>query len=527
MSEQVMTSAKPRSSPIRNSSVLQRAAITPVAHRVLQRCSNGVECPACRAKREQRERQEGTLQRAAVNTASTPAVPPIVHDVLNSPGQPLDRETRAFMEPRFGHDFSGVRLHTDAKAAESTRAVNALAYTVGKDVVFGIGQYVPSTVNGRKLLAHELTHVVQQSAQRVSLSSNVDGGDSDPLEQAADLTAEQIMDSDETKSESIQFGIKPSRIITQGESCGIPLRLQRQQPEESTAQVNTQPPPGSLYVTLPAGLLTTLARSFNERVQGLPNSQHNLDNGFCWGSCKPATLWEALDKFGVADINSLAEVYERAGGAWKYVHSIQNVWTGSSRGFLFTCEDPANFIQYINGSGNLCKDSSIGQSEHQKPKPKECWREVISGSYGLHICLDKGGSVMDNELHIDLHQTVRERDAKDGSCTYNMNPFGDWGRHIWDVKVSYDKSIFELFQDNLNDAYRLRHEFNVSSDKDLDEVDARLKALQPYMRSQAGRGLQGEQQAEREKKDEVQDIDRIITKVFIKVLPPAPVMIGP
>jgi hypothetical protein len=151
--------------------VLQRAAITPVAHGVLQRCSNGVECSECRAKRERREQQEGTLQHAAVNTAPTDhsAIPSIVHAVLNSPGQPLDRDTQAFMEPRFGHDFSGVRVHTDAKAAESARAVNALAYTVGNNMVFGAGQYAPGSIAGRRLLAHELTHVVQQGGhnQRV------------------------------------------------------------------------------------------------------------------------------------------------------------------------------------------------------------------------------------------------------------------------------------------------------------------------------------------------------------------------
>src|SRR5207244_11233244 len=85
------------------------------------------------------------------------------HEVLNSPGQPLDESTRAFMEPRFGHDFSRVRVHTDSQAAESARAVNALAYTVGPDIVLGADQYKPGTLAGRRLLAHELTHVLQQS----------------------------------------------------------------------------------------------------------------------------------------------------------------------------------------------------------------------------------------------------------------------------------------------------------------------------------------------------------------------------
>ncbi len=77
--------------------------------------------------------------------------------------QPLPPSVRAFFEPRFGQDFSGVRVHTDSQANESAKSVNALAYTVGRDIVFGTGQYAPETTSGKKLMAHELTHVVQQS----------------------------------------------------------------------------------------------------------------------------------------------------------------------------------------------------------------------------------------------------------------------------------------------------------------------------------------------------------------------------
>lgn len=139
---------------------LQRTAVTttftPIHSGTLQRCSGGVECAECRQKRE------AMMQRAAEGGAPVSSVPPIVHEVLNSPGQPLDAETRTFMEPRFSYDFSGVRVHTDERAAESAWSVNALAYTVGKNVVFGAGQYIPGTMKGKRLLAHELTHVVQQ-----------------------------------------------------------------------------------------------------------------------------------------------------------------------------------------------------------------------------------------------------------------------------------------------------------------------------------------------------------------------------
>ena len=98
------------------------------------------------------------LQRAALAHGRASDVPPVVHEALQSPGQPLDSATRDVMESRFGQDFSRVRVHTSETAAESARAVNALAYTVGQDVVFGRGHYAPDSAAGRKVLAHELSH---------------------------------------------------------------------------------------------------------------------------------------------------------------------------------------------------------------------------------------------------------------------------------------------------------------------------------------------------------------------------------
>lgn len=107
---------------------------------------------------------EPLVQRRSLphDTLSASTAPSIVHEVLSNSGQPLDYSTRAFMEQRFNQDFGDVRMHVDERGNESARAVNALAYTVGRDVVFGHGQYAPHTADGKKLLAHELTHVVQQ-----------------------------------------------------------------------------------------------------------------------------------------------------------------------------------------------------------------------------------------------------------------------------------------------------------------------------------------------------------------------------
>lgn len=107
------------------------------------------------------------IQRAGGGGGQTEA-PPIVHATLAAPGRLLDAGTLRLMESRFGYDFSTVRVHTGARAADSAQAVQARAYTVGRDVVFGAGEYQPATTAGQRLLAHELAHVVQQRSTHAS-----------------------------------------------------------------------------------------------------------------------------------------------------------------------------------------------------------------------------------------------------------------------------------------------------------------------------------------------------------------------
>lgn len=145
-------------------------------------------CKKCPKKKE-------TLQRAAVNSGPD-VVPSIVNDVLRSPGQPLDREVRTFMDTRFNYDFSKVRVHTDTKSAESTRALDALAYTVGNDVIFGTGQYSPETNDGKRLLAHELVHVVQQRGIGALSKSSAINELEDEAESEAEHTASQVLSLD-------------------------------------------------------------------------------------------------------------------------------------------------------------------------------------------------------------------------------------------------------------------------------------------------------------------------------------------
>lgn len=128
---------------------------SPSSPRVQRACSCGGSCDSCRKKDEE-------LRRSPESAAPAPAeAPASVHAELHSPGRPLEQRLRERLEPRFGVDFGGVRIHIDSPSA---RDVSARAYTVGSDIVFAPGQYAPGTAQGDRLLAHELTHVVQQSA---------------------------------------------------------------------------------------------------------------------------------------------------------------------------------------------------------------------------------------------------------------------------------------------------------------------------------------------------------------------------
>ena len=221
-----------------------------------QHTPGGGECAGCRAKREQK------LQRTATGSDSSQVAPSIVHEVLRSPGQPLDRSTRAFMEPRFGHDFSRVRVHTNAKAAESAQAVGALAYTVGQDIVFRSGQFDPTTEEGKRVLAHELTHTVQQRNVSPGMQTKLEiSRQSDPSEQEAESVADSI-----ATGSPITIGHSSSANVARQEDrdggttndasaettndspqdAGLPGGVSTPPAPAAPASAGSAPPPGSL-----------------------------------------------------------------------------------------------------------------------------------------------------------------------------------------------------------------------------------------------------------------------------------------
>ena len=143
-----------------------------VAERVMRMPQTAVQRKTCSCGKpagpdgmcEDCRRKQLGIQRKTVGDKAVTAVPPIVHQALQRSGRPLDSPTRLFMESRFGHDFGPVRIHTDGFAAASAQAITARAYTAGNNIFFNQGQFMPATTQGKRLLAHELTHVIQQGA---------------------------------------------------------------------------------------------------------------------------------------------------------------------------------------------------------------------------------------------------------------------------------------------------------------------------------------------------------------------------
>ena len=166
-------------------------SLTPTIQRRCSKCEE--EAKLQRSAIPEEERNETSIQREPIEEeemlqaetadGSTPTVTPGVESRirgLRGLGTPLDPTTRSFMEPRFGQDFSNVRVHTDARASHLARAVNAKAFTTGSDIVFRSGQYNPTSPAGKHLLAHELTHVVQQQAGSTSVQRDTDEANENP-----------------------------------------------------------------------------------------------------------------------------------------------------------------------------------------------------------------------------------------------------------------------------------------------------------------------------------------------------------
>ena len=253
------------------------------------------QCEGCSEKNLSVQR---ATQNSETETRNSSGVPPIVDEVLRSPGQPLDAQTRAFFEPRFGHDFSRVRVHADTHAAESARSVNALAYTVGEHTVFAAGRYAPDSSAGKRLLAHELTHTIQQQNTqapavqgKLSVSSPTDAS-----EREADAVADAIIRGD-TREITAAPGQAQLARQDPGDAGEQPTPTPAPSPTQdagsttgSTNEVPMQTPPAAPAPACPIVNTGTLSEVSWGETSGLYPSDQNKYQPDKWDAAKTCEL---------------------------------------------------------------------------------------------------------------------------------------------------------------------------------------------------------------------------------------------
>ncbi len=208
-----------------------------------RKCACGGGTAAVSGECDECSKQKLTVQRSSEDSdvrSADDGVPAIVNQVLQSTGQPLDTGTRAFFEPRFGHDFSNVRIHATPDADRAAKATNAAAFTVGNDIGFASGRYAPATSTGQFLLAHEMAHVVQQR-------DAVAGPRLDAAPASAEAEADQIA--------SAVTGGQPLKTLSRQSTLSL-ARYPPDEPAENVTQILCVSRLGGCASSRPAGIPT-------------------------------------------------------------------------------------------------------------------------------------------------------------------------------------------------------------------------------------------------------------------------------
>jgi len=361
---------------------------------------------------------------------------------LQSSGQPLDTSTRAFMEDRFGHDFSKVRVHSDAGAARAARAVNAQAYTVGSQIVFAAGRYSPANGEGRRLLAHELAHVVQQShSDTLQARSEISGNEA--AEREADR-AESLIDSSSVAMTPL--GAEPSRLqrkpVEEEDPIHKPLieeyRRQEGLPPGGVDESGKRVGPSDAeikYVLLPGGNVPYCPSA--ENLEGaLDFSDEKIRKAYNDANCHStdAKKMPPVCKFTVGQTKALEAAQKTAAERVERALGIINMGPEGKKmaiemaGQLFDGEPPtlADVVNRLTRARDFLKTAQIDFAGRTCGDP-ECERHGAvayvtgPGQLPIYICptaFSMPSSLHRTVLHETLHWTGLDADPStpEGYC---------------------------------------------------------------------------------------------------------------
>jgi hypothetical protein len=326
--------------------------------RVVQRkCACARHAPACAACR----RRKQALQRQGLGRVATPAIPASVAATLRTPGQPLPPTVGPFMQHGFGQDFSSVRVHTDPTAARSAAALDARAYTVGEHIVFADGQFAPTTTAGRFLLAHELTHVVQQRLAGTSPAGPlVIGSAQDRQEREADQVAARVVSGEQ---------------VTLQVSASTPGRPIRRRPDGDDAPSRGGSGPGPADAGLPGGVTTpapleegpprVCGPDIKSQVVDALNLTRSTFVG--WTNSEKTEACEALVSMKTGEVAwDICELHKKD---WIIDYRPDCAWNRDDCGSSATVDNNCHYMGAINYSlfGVQCKlcFDFLSQNKHQ------------------------------------------------------------------------------------------------------------------------------------------------------------------
>ena len=329
---------------------------------IQRHCACGGTCEKCKAEEdsptspaEPNEESARFIQRQAIGAPALATNESDGHSVIPpGSGQPLDEETREFMESRFGTDFSNVRVHTDSRAANSAEALHANAYTTGRDIYFARGKYAPPSLQGRQLLAHELTHTIQQREATINTAAVEDthhditfGRVNDPLEQEADRIAQRVVSVPTPLA--VDLSVSPT--------SRLPPALQRQSADvaQTTAASPPQTTPDDPALT--AGLEGEIDAAYSGMNQDadllLRATASRMHLLLTWRAHPPFRTRDELDRF-VAECSELAKTELGTLGAFGpagvelalafYPKGFPLTWSGRVQAALTMGVDPAGIL---------------------------------------------------------------------------------------------------------------------------------------------------------------------------------------
>lgn len=320
-----------------------RPGRTSTRHGLLQRkCACGGnpgadgECEACRKKKLQRKAGAPPIE-------SSGAPAPIVHEVLRTPGQPLDRTTREFMEPRFGCNFANVRVHTDAKAAEAARAACATAFTVGEHIVFSSGQFAPSTAAGLNLIGHELAHTIQQQGLEAGTMLPADHR----AERAANAAADDAV-ADRPATRPLEK-ISPSVARQETDDAGIDAGAP---PADASIPGGVSSPADDTTVAAPASSATPASSCPSDWQKTV---QDDRDRGL-------GMLDTAITKLGSYDGTTPANVKTALENSFHASGSAFAGWVRLNLRFLHVTAPAANYQCESTGKSWWCDPGTLAET---------------------------------------------------------------------------------------------------------------------------------------------------------------------